>query len=334
MFVEAIEAILDDRCTPQVVRAIEGGASPAPLWNAISESGFLELLTPEARGGAGLSLDALFPVIECLGRYAVPVPVAQSIFARAVLWSSGVAVPQGMMTFAAAYQPSGDGHMQCALTPYGSIADAVLSDQEGDLVLLSCAQARREPSGVHGSQCATLRWDRGVEPVARIAGGARVLHACGAVVHAALLAGAMSRVFAMTLRYANDRSQFGKPIGKFQAIQQQLAVMAEQVAAATVAAELGFDAAGAVPDFLRAAMAKARTSEAVTSIAATAHAVHGAIGVTQEYDLQLFTRRLHEWRIAHGSEHYWNRVIGETLLASGSGVSDFAREAAASSSPS
>lgn len=136
----------------------------------------------------------------------------------------------------------------------------------------------------------------------------------------------MNRVFAMTLQYANDRSQFGKPIGKFQAIQQQLAVMAEQVAAATVAAELGFDAAGTVPDSLRAAMAKARTSEAVTSIAATAHAVHGAIGVTQEYDLQLFTRRMHEWRIAHGSEQYWNRAIGETLLASGSSVSDFARE--------
>ncbi|MNG36961.1 hypothetical protein D3C84_1241600 [compost metagenome] len=49
-------------------------------------------------------------------------------------------------------------------------------------------------------------------------------------------------------------------------------------------------------------------------VASTAHALHGAIGVTEEFDLQLYSRRLHEWRMADGSEAYWNRVVGETML--------------------
>jgi alkylation response protein AidB-like acyl-CoA dehydrogenase len=327
MFVEAIEAILDDQYTPSVIREVEGGASPAPLWRAISESGFLELLTPEDKGGAGLTLDAVFPVIVCLGRHAVPVPVAQSIFTRALLAPLDIPIPDGMITFASTYKTACDGASESALTPYGLVADVVLVEREGDLLVLSCRNATRVATGVHSSQCATLRWEGNAEPSARISGAGHGLHACAAAVHAALLAGAMSRVLEMSLQYANDRSQFGKPIGKFQAIQQQLAVMAEQVAAANIAAELGFSREGGLPDVLRAALAKARTSEAVTPIVATAHALHGAIGVTEEYDLQLFTRRLHEWRMAHGSEHYWNGVIGHALLDSGLAMGDFVREA-------
>jgi acyl-CoA dehydrogenase len=328
MFVEAIEAILADCCTPSIVRNIEAGTSPAALWSAISDSGFLEMLTPEAAGGAGLSLAAVFPVIECLGRHAVPVPVAQSILARALLAEHDVAVPDGLITFASAARADRDGAMYCPLVPYGTIADVVLADHDGDLVVLQCARAERMPTGVHGSQCASVRWPEPVEPIAHVAGAAHALHACAAIVHAALLAGAMNRAFAMTLQYANDRAQFGKPIGKFQAIQQQLSVMAEQVAAATIAAELGFRGERNLPDDLLAAIAKARTSEAVVPVAATAHALHGAIGVTEEYDLQLLTRRMHEWRTAHGSEHYWNAIVGDALLASGLTVGDFVLESA------
>ncbi|CPQ60365.1 acyl-CoA dehydrogenase [Bordetella pertussis] len=57
----------------------------------------------------------------------------------------------------------------------------------------------------------------------------------------------------------------------------------------------------------------------------TAHAVHGAIGVTEEYDLQLYTRRLHGWRLAHGSEAYWHQVVGAALMGSGDGAVQFVR---------
>jgi acyl-CoA dehydrogenase len=92
--------------------------------------------------------------------------------------------------------------------------------------------------------------------------------------------------------------------------------MAEQVFAARIAAELGCAGAGAgpLPQPLRAAVAKARASEAAAIVAPIAHAVHGAIGITAELDLQLHTRRIHEWRADYGSELHWNRVLGRALL--------------------
>ncbi|MCY1232193.1 hypothetical protein D9M68_670430 [compost metagenome] len=79
---------------------------------------------------------------------------------------------------------------------------------------------------------------------------------------------------------------------------------------------------------LAAAIAKARSSEAAQLVAASAHALHGAIGVTEEYDLQLLTRRLHEWRAAHGSEACWSMQVGEALLATEAAAVEFVRGAA------
>jgi acyl-CoA dehydrogenase len=63
------------------------------------------------------------------------------------------------------------------------------------------------------------------------------------------------------------------------------------------------------------AVAKARTSEAAQKVASMAHAIHGAIGFTEEYDLQLYTRRLYSWRRAAGSEGYWHEILGRALVA-------------------
>jgi alkylation response protein AidB-like acyl-CoA dehydrogenase len=314
MFTEAIEKILTDVCTPARVRAIENGKSAAALWSALEDAGFLELLTPEAAGGAGLSLEALFPIIVAFGRYALPVPAAQSIAARALLRNCAVQAPAGMLTLAGAACREADGTLCAPMVAYGVLAQFALVNLDGQLLLLDCAQARRTPCGVRGSLCATLHWPQAAIP-APLGDNGEELRAFSAAIHAASIAGAMEWAFGSTLEYCNDRVQFGKAIGKFQAIQHQLSVMAEQVATAGVAAELAFSGTGSAPARVPAAMAKARTSMAVPLVTATAHALFGAIGVTEEFDLQLYTRRLHEWRISEGSENYWNRIVGEALLA-------------------
>lgn len=325
MFAEAIEHILRDACTPAHVRDIEAGASPAALWNALAEAGFLELMTPETQGGAGLPLDELFAVLVHFGRYAVPVPVAQAIAARALV-VPGTTLPGGLLSLAPALTRDASGTLRCPLVPFGAIAEHVLAADGDQLLLLPSADAQRVPAGIAHSQLATLSWsnDRSAE---RISGDAAALAPTAAALHAALLAGAMNRVFEMTLQYCNERSQFGKSLGKFQAVQHQLSVMAEQVAASSVAAEAAFHSTGRTPRLLAAAIAKSRTSEAAPGVANMAHALHGAIGVTDEYDLQLFTRRLHEWRLAHGGESYWNRIIGEQVLAAPTTLADFVRTA-------
>ena len=323
MFTQAIENILKDQCTPAVVRAIEAGGSTAALWQALQGAGFLELLASEDAGGAGLPLADLFPILCSFGRYTVPVPVAQTIVARALLGSQ-FAMPNGMITLAAALRREASGAIVCSLTPYGRVADFVLARDGDALLLLPADAARREATGVHGSLAASLRWPD--EHVAtRVPGAGPLLPAFAAALHAALLSGAMTRVFEMTLQYCNDRIQFGKTLGKFQAVQHQLSVMAEHVAAASMAAEAAFHTDAAAPSLLAAAMAKSRTSEAAVLVASIAHALHGAIGVAEEYDLQLLTRRLHEWRLAHGSEAHWNVLIGNSVLASDTSIADFVR---------
>lgn len=325
MFAEAIEDILRDRCTPAAVRAIEAGGSPAALWEALAGAGFLELLVAEEAGGAGLPLPELYAVLAHFGRYAVPLPIGQSIVARGVV-APGVALPQGLLTLAPALRREADGSIRCPLVPFGAIADHVLAADGDQLLLLDCAGAQRQVAQVHHTQAATLAWNDG-SSAERIAGDASALAAFAAALHAAMLAGALARVFEMTLAYCNDRVQFGRSLGKFQAVQHQLSVMAELVVAASLAAEASFQHDGRAPRLMPAAMAKARASEAAPEVANTAHALHGAIGVTEEYDLQLLTRRLHEWRMAHGSEGYWHGLVGRQVLAGEGSLAEFVRAA-------
>jgi alkylation response protein AidB-like acyl-CoA dehydrogenase len=323
---DAFERLLADACTPGVVRGVEGGASAAPLWSRLEASGFLDALVAEAAGGAGLRLADAFALFVVEGRHVAPVPVGHTLLVRALLAREGVAAPPGAIAIAAQTRVDADGAVSCAGTPYGLVADWIATAAPHGWRLLPAASAKRESTGVHGSLRANLRW--GSVPATAIACAHAVAWPeAGAAVAAAQLAGALRRVLETTLAFANDRVQFGRSIGKFQAIQHALAVMAEQVLAAHMAAEIGCAGDGPLPDPLRAALAKARTSEAAALVANSAHAVHGAIGITAELDLQLCTRRLHEWRADFGAETHWNRVLGRALLAADGLALDFMRAA-------
>ncbi|HEX8601510.1 MAG TPA: acyl-CoA dehydrogenase family protein [Pseudoduganella sp.] len=315
MFAEAIESILQHHCAPADVRAIETGASAQPLTTALQEAGFFGLLAPEQAGGGGAGWPEFHDVVALCGAYAVPIPLAQTLAARRLV-ASPDDLPDGLVTFAPSLARAGDGSLQAQQVPCGRVAAHVIGAVGEDLVLLSAAEAHQLPSGVHGSLAASFRWQAGAGRVLRGGAEAAQLQPLAALLHAALLAGAMKRSFDLTMTYANERVQFGKSIGKFQAIQHQLAVMAEHVAAARMAAEAAFATQEKLPALTACAVAKARASEAAQLTASIAHAVHGAIGVTEEYDLQLYTRRLHEWRMAHGSESYWNRVLGRLFVDS------------------
>ena len=325
MFAEAIESILSEQCTPAHVRAIERGTTPQALATAIADAGFLELMAPEDAGGGGASWRGLFDVVVLCGAYAVPLPLAQTIAARTLV-AQPDQLPPGFITFAPSLARSSNGSLYAAHVPFARVSSHVIADGGTHLLVFPTADAERVPSGIHGDPMESLRWRVGsgeqlASPVA-----SQQFAALGALLHAALLAGAMKRAFDLTMRYANERVQFGKSIGKFQAIQHQMSVMAEHVAASRIAAEAAFASGSPMPNPVACAVAKARTSEAAQLVASIAHGVHGAIGVTEEYDLQLYTRRLHAWRIAHGSESYWNRQLGRMFVDSAEATTvDFVR---------
>lgn len=311
IFAAALRQLLVDQCTPQRVREIESGQSAAPLWNKLQESGFADALLSEAQGGAGLALPEVFPMLELCGSHAVPVPLAETMLARSLLAGAGVERPQGSITFGPE-ATNADGGIRCRLVPCGWVANWVLVAHGSACLLLPVAQAEARPAVF--ALDADLAWSAAaVEAAQRLAGqhDLRTLQAC---ICAAQLSGALMSVLTRTLKYANERSQFGRPIGKFQAIQHQLSVISEHTFAARMAAQIGCYSGSGIPDRLRVAVAKARTSEAALEVAALSHSIHGAIGFTEEFDLQLFTRRLHVWRQTAGSESYWHRVLGEELV--------------------
>ncbi|QOZ29616.1 acyl-CoA dehydrogenase [Bradyrhizobium sp. CCBAU 51753] len=315
MFAQAIDTLLTEECSPALVRAVDNGGSPQILAITLAEAGFYELMASEESGGGAASWNELFEVVLLCGAHAIPLPLAQTIAARTIT-STPDQLPAGLLTFAPSLARGLDGSVRAMHVPFARTASHVIAADESRLLVLSLGDADRLPGGLHGSLTESLVWHAGAgKQLAAVASDER-FQALGALLHAGLLAGAMKRVFDLTMTYANQRVQFGKSIGKFQAIQHQLSVMAEHVAAARITAEAAFAAAEPLPPITACAVAKARTSEAAQLVASTAHALHGAIGVTEEYDLQLFTRRLHEWRIAHGSEAHWNRLLGRLFLGS------------------
>lgn len=317
MLTDAMEQLLDTHCTPAHIRTIESGGDSAALWEALQESGFVDALVGEAAGGSGLSLAEAFTIMFAAGRHALPLPLAQTLLVRGVCAAADITCPTSPIAIAGAVEHRSDGGITCSGVPFGRVSAWIVADcGDGTALLLPASAARVIPAGGNGSVNADLDWPaRPAEAVELPA--ATPWNAIGACATAVLLAGALERVFDITIEYANTRTQFGKPIGKLQAIQHQLSVMAESVFAAKMAAQIGCADAALVPAAERSAVAKARTSAAVPGVAAISHAVHGAMGFTEEYDLQLYTRRLHEWRAAYGAESYWHQQLGAAFLSTG-----------------
>jgi alkylation response protein AidB-like acyl-CoA dehydrogenase len=141
------------------------------------------------------------------------------------------------------------------------------------------------------------------------------------------MAGGLEQVLDLSLRYATERQQFGRPISGFQAIQHNLAVMAAETAAAIRSADAAADAlANASPQRLplEIAAGKARVGEACGVVAELAHQIHGAMGFTYEHELHHVTRRLWAWRDEFGGETYWQQRLGYALAGSdGDGLWSF-----------
>ena len=134
-----------------------------------------------------------------------------------------------------------------------------------------------------------------------------------ALARAAATAGALEEVRRLTIAHARTRMQFGIPIARLPVVRERLALVAEQVASAGAAVDVARLASTREPAEIAVAAAKVRSAEAATQVARHAHQLHGAIGVTSEHTLQLYTRRLWAWRDEDGTEQSWSARLGRAL---------------------
>jgi acyl-CoA dehydrogenase len=330
---DTVTRLFSDLATKELIEAAEKGTWPDKLWRALEEGGLtLPLVAEDAGGAGGTWLDA-HVVIRACGRYTAPVPIAETIVAGWLLSRAGLEVPFGPLTLAPVRRSEqltlarhGGGVTvsgRATRVPWGRDAGHVVTvadlDGRPTVALVARGAARvEEDRNLALEPRDTLVFDNARAVAAAPAEApSEAIRLFGAMSRAAQMAGALEACLVQSVRYATERKQFGRPIGNFQAIQQNLAVLAGHVAAAGIAAEGGFRAAERGDARFEVAVAKVRVGEAAGVGAGIAHQTHGAIGFTYEHSLHFATRRLWSWRAEFGSENAWARELGRAVTARG-----------------
>ena len=326
--------LFTDRVTPALIESTEKGKWPDELWQAVEEGGLTLPQIPEQHGGAGGTWDHAQAVLNAAGRFAVPLPIAETMVGAWLLSSAGLDVPMGPITVAptqagerlalrrdgAAWTLSGT----AARVPWGRGAKhvVVLAESGGKPMVARVAggAAKVEPdTNLALEPRDTLTWSSAAVAAAGTADSLQPdsLWLAGAMARAAQMAGGLEFLLSQSVKYVSERKQFGKPLSSFQVIQNNLALLAGHTAAAGMAAQAAFHAMEKGDASFEIACAKIRVGEAAGLGAGIAHQAHGAIGFTYEHTLHFVTRRLWSWRAEFGAEGYWAERLGREVAARG-----------------
>ncbi|OWK32594.1 acyl-CoA dehydrogenase family protein [Sphingomonas mucosissima] len=282
----------------------DGGWADA-AWAAIEESGLPLALVPEEHGGFGIPATEALALIRQTGRHALALPLPETIVANAALASAGLPLAEG---------PVGLAERANARVPWGRFANTVVVATDGGLQRHADLPVAAESTNVAGHPRDQLSIPEGNAGAA----AAVPLLELGALARALQMAGALERVLELTVEHVSSRVQFGRPLAKFQAIQQELAKLAGEVAAASAAADHAADAYAVGGDLTFAvAVARTRIGEAASKSTAIAHQLHGAIGFTREHALHRFTTALWAWRDEFGTQRHWTLALGKRALSAG-----------------
>ncbi|HEX5213691.1 MAG TPA: acyl-CoA dehydrogenase family protein [Pseudolabrys sp.] len=334
---ETAARIFADLADPQTINNARDDAWKNKLWQALADAGLTLAWVPENLGGAGASLSDGFSIVAAAGRYALPVPLAETLLAGWLLAQAGIAAPTGAMTIAPV-QPNepldvdADGALngRVRAVPFARDAEhiaALVSGPKGLAVALAATAdcQRGEGRNLAGEFSAAVTFartrPRKLAPLPP-SFDRHALLLMGATMRAMQIAGALETVLAMSVVYANERVAFERKIGKFQAVQQNLARLAGEAAAALAVSGSAADSIAHARAYdegvlLEVASAKIRCAEAAAEGAAIAHQVFGAIGFTNEHILHRFTLRMLAWRDDFGNESSWAAKLGEDIARRG-----------------
>ena len=304
LLIDGARRLFGETCTYEVVQAAEAEGWSPSVWSAVAGAGYESL--------AEMPLADTLAVLTVAGEHAAPLPLAEAALAG---W-----LVEEPLTGPVSVAPASDLRLEddgvsgtAARVPWGHAVDRIVAVIEGQAVVVGVASAVRieRHANLAGDPRDTLVFDRAEPQDARPAGCD--LRERGALTRAALMAGALTAMTRLSVDYASERRQFGRPIAAFQAVQHHLVGIAQETALVHAA----IDAAARVPGPFEIAAAKALASRAAMAATRAAHQVHGAMGMTQEYRLHHFSRRLWAWRNEYGDEQHWAVRLGRAVAAGG-----------------
>lgn len=315
--------------------ACNGSPDPAAvaessLWRQCKELGLDSTMVPESGGGVGGTWQDAAIVLHETGYFQVPLPLAEGIVSAKLLSDWGLPVPQEPVSLCTRVQGrlrSNDSQLRFSGelhgVPWGRDCAAVVAVFETAGVLTGTVLERSadriichtniagEPRDVLVYEDCPATAMPCASPESR-----QLLDYC-ALARIAQAAGCLESALAQTVKFAGERAQFGRPIGQFQAIQQQIAVCGAEVAAVIAAVRSAAKATDSGEASFQIACAKLRANRAIGTCTGIFHQVHGAIGFTRDHSLHRATQRLWSWRSEYGNDAFWSERIGAQVARRG-----------------
>jgi len=323
---DTVEKLFSDHVTKNCIEEAEKGIWPDTLWNEVVDNGLNLILVPEDLGGVGGTWMNAGILFKASGRHQAPIPLAENIVAAFILSLGNIPSPEGaLLTLLEGAFVFENGLVSgtSPRVPFSSNSShGVLLFEDSNNLKVGLVELDKENIEENNNIALESRGNitlNNIKPLKSniIESDPDLIHKIGALMRSNQMAGALESILEQSVRYANERIQFGRPIGKFQAIQQDLAVLSTHVAASSVAADYAsFCMDKGDPDFA-IAVAKSRIDDAISIGAGIAHQVHGAIGFTYEHGLHFATRRLWSWRSEFGTGSEWSKIIGQKAISNG-----------------
>lgn len=329
MLEDAVARMLADRVSPRRTLAAEAIGIDRDTWHQMGQLGVAgpaceemdfsaQAVVLKATGYAGTLVP--YAESEVLGRWlahGAGIDIADDILTVSVLPSSAIRIGSGEATL----------DLRGRRVPWARHAQRILfSVSDGERLFV--ASVTPTSLGLrHTYNLAAEPHDEVVgtaEPVAverlvevGVEWGPDSVMARGALCRTLQMQGAMARVNELTLQYAQDRKQFSRSLAQYQIVQSYLAAMACELCATEAAAEAAIAAVGSGESADAIGAAKVRAGQAARVVTWHGHQVHGAIGFTREFPLNIWTRRLWAWREEYGNEAHWARLLGAALVHRG-----------------
>jgi acyl-CoA dehydrogenase len=330
LLVETVERLLAGESTFDAVERAEHDGWCAPVWDALAESGFPWISLDEDLGGSGGSLADAMAVLRSVGRHAAPVPVAETgVLGGWLAAAAGFELPPEPSTVvpdSRALTLEGGrlrGDATVAWARRATRVLAVVQGPDGPLIVSTPPDTLEvDPrTNLAGEPRDVVRFDHALSDLEHAPAPAGVdgdaLARRGCLTRIVLSAGALEALTQLTVDYTNERRQFGKPVAAFQAVQLHLVTIAQASVRASMAADLATRALGAGDARFEIAAARVIVDAAAVEATRASHQAHGAMGVTREYPLHHFSRRLWAWRHEYRAASHWRRSLGTDVAAAG-----------------
>ncbi|WP_101947485.1 acyl-CoA dehydrogenase family protein [Mycobacterium sp. 3519A] len=295
------------------------------LWSALDELGLIRLTGAEASGGSGAGWYESAELLSAAVRNGVRLPLAEhDLLACWLLEANGTPADTAIRTVSKV-----DANGRAAAVPWASTADRVVvvwrvgdgyraADVDTDALRITPgANMIGEPRDNLEVDTETLVGEP--VPVTVVA----QLTLRSALIRAIQVCASLQEILELSVEHVTSRVQFGRPLSKFQAVQNQVADIAAEAALARAATEAALTAAVSSDwtapnlEFL-IAVARSCAGHAASVVVRNAHQVHGAIGTTREHRLHEFTRAALAWRSEFGSVRHWDAKVADSALAAGS----------------